>query len=63
MQISNILRIALFETRRSHGRLAFSVFAIAIGVGAVTAVRTAVLSLDRSVARQARSIMGADLLL
>ena len=63
MQISNILRIALFETRRSHGRLAFSVFAIAIGVGAVTAVRTAVLSLDRSVARQARSIMGADLVL
>ena len=28
MQISNILRIALFETRRSHGRLALSVNAL-----------------------------------
>ena len=35
MQISNILRIALFETRRSHGRLAFSVFANHIAVADV----------------------------
>ncbi|MBX7057709.1 MAG: FtsX-like permease family protein [Leptospirales bacterium] len=61
MNWQSALRLALAEMRRSGGKLAFCIFAIAVGVAALTAVRTAIESLEEAVARQSRSLMGADL--
>ena len=58
-----ILSLAIAETRRLRGVLLFAVFAVAVGVAAVTAVRTAVLGLEAGVADQARSLLGADLVI
>lgn len=63
MSWRHIIRLAFAETRRLRGVLLFAVFAVAIGVGAVTAVRTAVLGLEEGIAGQARNLMGADLLI
>lgn len=61
MNWKTALRFALAETRRSGGRLYFCIFAVALGVAAVTAVRTATQSLERSIERQSRQLMGADI--
>ena len=58
-----LLRYALAETRRARGTLAFCVVSIAIGVFSLTAVRGVLVGLDDSLAGQARSILGADLVL
>ncbi len=63
MSWRHIISLALAETRKLRGVLLFAVFAVAVGVAAVTAVRTAVLSLEHSIAAQARSLLGADLVL
>ncbi len=63
MNWKTILRLALAETRRARGKLLFCVFSIAVGVGSLTAVRTAILSLESSIAAQARNLMGADLMI
>jgi len=63
MKFTNILKLAVSETRRSRGKLAFCVFSIAIGVFSLTAIRTALLSLEENINSQARSLMGADLLI
>ena len=62
MKLKSIIRMALAETRRSHGKLLFCVFSIAIGVGSVTTVRTVIYGLKDSIAAQARTLMGADML-
>ncbi len=54
-------RLALTETRKARGRLSFCLFSIALGVASVTAVRTIVLSFEKSIASQTRELMGADL--
>jgi putative ABC transport system permease protein len=58
-----LLRYALAETRRARGTLAFCVVSIAIGVFSLTAVRGVLTGLSASLAGQARSIVGADLVL
>jgi putative ABC transport system permease protein len=58
-----LLKYALAETRRARGTLAFCVVSIAIGVFSLTAVRGVLIGLDDSLAGQARSILGADLVL
>ncbi|HEU5055717.1 MAG TPA: FtsX-like permease family protein [Kofleriaceae bacterium] len=58
-----LLRYALAETRRARGTLAFCVVSIAIGVFSLTAVRGVLVGLDDSLTGQARSILGADLVL
>ena len=63
MNWKTVLRLALAETRKSQGKLLFCVFSIAVGVGSLTAVRTAILSLEHSIASQARNLMGADLMI
>ena len=63
MSWRHIFRLALAETRRLRGVLLFAVFAVAVGVAAVTAVRTAVLGLEAGVANQARNLLGADLVI
>lgn len=63
MNLKTVFRLAWAETRKSQGKLLFCVFSIAVGVGSLTAVRTAVLSLENSIASQARNLMGADLLI
>lgn len=62
MSLRALLKLAYAETRRSHGKLLFCVFSIAVGVGSLTAVRTAILSLENSIASQAKTLMGADLM-
>src|SRR5690606_22060959 len=57
------LRLALSETRRSGGRLLFCVLSIAMGVFALTAVRSITASVTTSFAGQARNTLGADLVL
>ena len=61
MSFINMIKFALAETRRSRGKLAFCVFSIALGVMAVTGIKTVILNLDENIAKQARNLMGADL--
>ncbi|MEQ9366036.1 MAG: FtsX-like permease family protein [Leptospirales bacterium] len=62
MSLRALLKLAYAETRRSQGKLLFCVFSIAVGVGSLTAVRTAILSLENSIAAQSKTLMGADLM-
>ena len=62
MSLRALFKLAYAETRRSHGKLLFCVFSVAVGVGSLTAVRTAIFSLEDSIAAQAKTLMGADLL-
>ncbi len=63
MKWQSLLSLAFAETRRSRGRLIFSLISIALGVTAVTAVQTVIKSFEQSIALQARSLMGADLMI
>lgn len=53
--------LARAETRRSWGRLSICVLAVALGVFALTLVRSLSKSVDESVSGQARETMGSDL--
>lgn len=63
MSVAAMFRLALAETRRSGGKLIFCIFSIAVGVASLTAVRTAVVGLEDGIQKQARNLMGADLML
>lgn len=63
MKLVSAFRLAVAETRRSRGRLAFSVLSISIGVFSLTAIRTTLISIEDNIANEARSLMGADLTL
>ncbi len=63
MSLTAMFRLALAETRRSGGKLMFCIFSIAVGVASLTAVRTAVLGLEDGIQKQARNLMGADLMM
>ena len=53
-------RLARAETRRARGTLAFCVMSIALGVLAITAIRSLTDGLRQSVDGQAQRLMGAD---
>jgi putative ABC transport system permease protein len=55
------LRMLLRESRGSRGRLAFFIACLAVGVAAVVAVAGLSASLDEGVRREARPLLGADL--
>lgn len=52
---------AFRQTRRSRGRFLFSVFAVILGVAAISAVASFSSSLESAVGAQSRLLMGADL--
>jgi putative ABC transport system permease protein len=52
---------AFRQTRRSRGRFLFSVFAVILGVAAISAVAAFSSSLETAVGAQSRLLMGADL--
>ncbi len=56
-------RLARAETRRSWGRLSICVACIALGVFALTLVRAVTASINGSLAGQAQTTMGADLMI
>ncbi|MCR9142840.1 MAG: FtsX-like permease family protein [bacterium] len=62
MSLAALFKLAYAETRRSQGKLLFCVFSIAVGVASLTAVRTAIISLESSIAAQSKTLMGADLM-
>ncbi len=53
--------LAVAESRRSRGKLIFSLMSIVLGVSAITAVKTFTRSLEESILRESRSLMGADI--
>lgn len=55
------ISLALAETRRSRGKLVFSLISIVLGVSSITAVKTFTQSLEESILRESRSLMGADI--
>lgn len=55
--------LARSETRRARGTLAFCVLSIALGVMAITAIRTLTGAMRSSIDGQAQRLMGADLTL
>jgi putative ABC transport system permease protein len=55
--------LARAETRRARGTLLFCVLAIALGVLAITAIRTLTRSLRDDIEAQGQTLLGADLLL
>jgi putative ABC transport system permease protein len=55
--------LARAETRRARGTLSFCVLAIALGVLAITAIRTLTRSLRDDIEAQGQTLLGADLLL
>ncbi len=57
------LHLARAETRRARGTLAFCIFSIAIGVLALTAIRSLTDGLRQSIEGQAQRLLGADLVL
>lgn len=57
------LALARAETRRARGTLLFCLLSIALGVLAITAIRTLTLSLREDVEAQGQQLLGADLLL
>jgi putative ABC transport system permease protein len=57
------LHLARAETRRARGTLAFCVLSIALGVLAITAIRTLTYSLRDDMAAQGQTLLGGDLLL
>lgn len=61
--MSFIWKMAWRDSRRSRSRLLLLVSAIATGVAALTAVRTLSENLKAEVAREARDLLGADLLI
>jgi len=57
------LHLARAETRRARGTLAFCLLSIALGVMAITAIRTLTHSLRDDIESQGQTLLGADLLL
>ena len=57
------LHLARAETRRARGTLAFCMLSIALGVLAITAIRTLTRSLRADIESQGQTLLGADLLL
>ncbi|HEX2882485.1 MAG TPA: FtsX-like permease family protein, partial [Polyangiaceae bacterium] len=55
--------LAIAETRRSRGMLLFCVLSVAIGVMALTAIRTVTENVTTGITGQARQVMGGDLAL
>lgn len=55
--------LAYAETRRARGTLLFCLLSIALGVLAITAIRTLTLSLREDIEAQGQQLLGADLLL
>jgi putative ABC transport system permease protein len=53
--------LARAETRRARGTLAFCVLSVALGVLAITAIRSLTTGLQGSIDAQAQRLMGADL--
>lgn len=58
-----VLRMALRETRAGWRRLLFFFLCIAIGVGAMAALRSAIQNVRGALEGQARSLLGADIVL
>ena len=63
IRLVTALHLARAETRRARGTLAFCVFSIAIGVLALTAIRSLTVGLRQSIEGQAQRLLGADLVL
>jgi len=57
-----ILRMALRETRAAWRRLLFFFLCIAVGVGTMAALRSAIQNVRSALTAQARTIIGADIL-
>lgn len=56
-----ILRMAWRDSRGSRLHLLFSILAIALGIGAVVAIRSFNERLERAIANQSRTLLGTDL--
>ena len=63
IRLRTALSLARAETRRAHGTLSFCVLAIAIGVLAITAIRTLTDGLRQGIEGQAQRLLGADLVI
>ena len=61
--MSFVLRMAVRETRAAWRRLLFFFFCIAIGVGAMAALRSAIQNVRSALQGQARVLLGADVAL
>src|SRR6476661_4465065 len=58
-----VLRMAWRETRASWGRLLFFFICVAIGVAAIVVLRSVVQTVRETLTREARQIVGADVVL
>lgn len=63
ISLRTALRLARAETRRARGTLSFCILAVALGVLAITAVRSLSEGLRSSIEGQAQRLMGADLMI
>ncbi|MBL8021701.1 MAG: FtsX-like permease family protein [Leptospirales bacterium] len=61
MNLTGQAAFVIRQTRRSRGKLLFSVLAVVLGVAATAAVKTISNSLEEAISRESRSLMGADL--
>ena len=58
-----ILKMAWRDSRRNRARLFLFISAVTVGIAALTAVRSFSVNLNRDIDREAKSLLGADLLL
>ncbi len=61
--MSFILKMAWRDSRRNRARLLLFISAITVGIAALTAVRSFSVNLTRDIDREAKTLLGADLLL
>jgi putative ABC transport system permease protein len=61
MKLWFALQLALRETRRARGPLAFSILSVALGVAALGAIQSITGSLQSGLMKEGRQIFGADL--
>jgi len=61
--MSFILKMAWRESRRNRARLLLFISAITVGIAALTAVRSFSINLTADIDREAKTLLGADLLL
>jgi putative ABC transport system permease protein len=61
--MSFILKMAWRDSRRNRGRLLLFISAIVVGIAALTAVRSFSYNLTKDVDREAKALLGADLLI
>src|SRR5262245_41967558 len=57
-----VIRMAMREVRASWRRLVFFFFCIAVGVGSIVALRSVIQSVRVALAGEARTMLGADVL-